>query len=199
MANQDLASLDDLNLWKLFKKGSIAAFNLIYKRNYRNLINYGFSFYSDKEFVKDNLQELLYEIWRDRKKLGEVKSIKIYLIISFRRKMLYNLNRIRKQLKKSEEICNEYTYSDSLEEIMIQEQEEKLMRIYLDDLIEKLPPRQKEALNLRYIQELTYEEIMRIMSLKYQTVRDLVYKAIKTLRKEVKQKESFSDFQYNLK
>ena len=186
MTNQDLIVLDDLGLWQSFKKGNIAAFNLIYKRNYRSLYNYGYSIFPDKEFVKDNLQELLFEIWRDKKNLGDVKSIKVYLIISFRRKLLYNLNKNRKQIRKNEEMINENNYSESHEDIMIQRQQEKMQSDYVDQLLAELPSRQKEAIHLRYFQELPYEEIMSIMQLKYQTVRDLIYKAIKTLRKKTK-------------
>lgn len=182
--------LPDNKLWQEFKKGNIEAFNLIYKKNFKLLFSYGYNIFADKDFIKDNLQELLFEIWRDKKNLGDVRSIKVYLLISFRRKVLYNLNKHRKILQKDNDLKNQYqTYSSPYEETLIEHQRTAAQSAYVKQLLEQLPARQKEAIFLRYYQDLPYDEIMKIMSLKYQTVRDLIYKAIKSLRLKTSQEK----------
>ena len=48
--------------------------------------------------------------------------------------------------------------------------------------LDELSPRQREIIYLRFYQNLSYEEIADIMDLNYQTSRNLLYKAIRSLR-----------------
>jgi RNA polymerase sigma-70 factor (ECF subfamily) len=52
--------------------------------------------------------------------------------------------------------------------------------------IASLPPRQKAALWMRYVQELEYEEIAEIMNSSMDTVRANVYQAIQHLRRSLR-------------
>lgn len=178
-------NIDNPKVWQNFKAGDVEAFNQIYKHNYKLLYNYGYNIFADKDFIKDNLQELFFEIWRDKANLGDVKSIKFYLIVSFRRKVLYNLNKQRKVLRKNVDYSQHTLepYNESYEQDLIERHMEKVQHRYITQIIQTLPERQKEAIYLKFYQDLSYQEIMEVMSLKYQTVRDLIYKALKTLRK----------------
>ena len=49
-------------------------------------------------------------------------------------------------------------------------------------LLNQLPPRQKEALTLYYIQEKKYEDICMLMDMNYQSVRNLIHRGILKLR-----------------
>jgi len=177
--------IDDPKVWQEFKAGNIRAFNQIYNQYYKIIYNYGYNIFADKDFIKDNLQELFFEIWRDKANLGDVKSIKFYLLISFRRKVLYNLNKQRKALKKNVDYTQQELepYNESYEQGLIDRHLQKVQHQYITQIIQTLPERQKEAIYLKFYQDLSYQEIMEVMSLKYQTVRDLIYKALKTLRK----------------
>ncbi|WP_313982306.1 sigma-70 family RNA polymerase sigma factor [Xanthocytophaga flavus] len=75
---------------------------------------------------------------------------------------------------------------ESYESELIHIQTEVAQQIRLQQELNKLPQRQKEALYLVFYQELSYQQITKIMQLQYQTVRDLVHKALKTLREKLR-------------
>lgn len=60
-------------------------------------------------------------------------------------------------------------------------------------MIEQLTSRQKEVVYLYYIQDLPLDQIADIMGMNYQSVRNLVHRAIGRLRELVK-KSKFSGF-----
>jgi DNA-directed RNA polymerase specialized sigma24 family protein len=49
----------------------------------------------------------------------------------------------------------------------------------------RISDRQREIIHMKYIQQLDYEDIARIMSLNYQSARNLVTRALAALRKEM--------------
>jgi RNA polymerase sigma-70 factor (ECF subfamily) len=51
-------------------------------------------------------------------------------------------------------------------------------------LMEKLPKRQQEAVTLRFYYNFSYETIASIMGMNYQSVLNLMQRALKTLRSE---------------
>jgi RNA polymerase sigma factor (sigma-70 family) len=174
---------DDAQTWGDFKKGIAAAFSYIYITYYRQLYNYGYTLYPDKELLKDSLQELFFELWRDREKLGTAYSIRVYLLVSFRRKLIAKINQDR---KRKQLVQKEGQSEESYETKLIFTQQESEQKTQLNQALAKLPKRQKEAVYLRYFQELSYQQITEVMDLQYQTVRDLIHKAIKTLRQQMK-------------
>ena len=62
----------------------------------------------------------------------------------------------------------------------------RIRRILSEELL-KLPPRQKEALYLRYVQQIPLAEIAHILDMNYQSVRNLIYRAFTKLRKNIDQ------------
>ncbi len=52
-------------------------------------------------------------------------------------------------------------------------------------LILQLPPRQQEALRLRFIEEMEYSEVATIMSINRQSAQNLVARAVEKLRKSL--------------
>jgi RNA polymerase sigma factor (sigma-70 family) len=46
----------------------------------------------------------------------------------------------------------------------------------------ELTPRQKEAIYLRYMNRMSYEEICQIMDMNYQSARNLIFRAVEKMR-----------------
>ena len=49
--------------------------------------------------------------------------------------------------------------------------------------IQQLPPRQREIVYLKFFHGLSYEEVEHIMDINYQVARNLLYQAIKSLKR----------------
>ena len=71
------------------------------------------------------------------------------------------------------------------EESMIKRQKEKLMR----DVVDKLKPRYRQLVEMRYFQELSYEEIAEQLDLPLGTVKAQLFRAREFLYQIVKNKE----------
>lgn len=52
----------------------------------------------------------------------------------------------------------------------------------VEKYFEKLSPRQRQIINLYYIEQRKYEDICRIMGINYQSVRNLMHRSISRLR-----------------
>lgn len=169
-------------LWEKFQDGDINAYAKIYYTYYSILYNYGFNIFADKDFVKDTLQDLFLELWQTKERLGKVEALKFYLIVSFRRKILFNLKAKKKEVSR---ISEPLFIISSHESDLISEETIRAQAWQLTKELNNLPARQKEAIYLRFYQELSYLQITDVMCLKYQTVRDLVYKGLKQLRQKL--------------
>ena len=52
-------------------------------------------------------------------------------------------------------------------------------------LLDELPPRQKEAIYLYYIQEIPLKEIAVLMDMEYQSIRNLISRSLRKLREKI--------------
>ncbi|GAB2787943.1 sigma-70 family RNA polymerase sigma factor [Rhabdobacter roseus] len=171
-------------LWQAFKQGDRDAFATLLNHYYPILLNYGVRFQSDREFVKDCLQDLFIELWNRRENLDDVRLVKLYLLKSLRRKLLRESQRLR-WFREAKEVTDDYSFEVqfAIESYLIhneiQHEDLKKLRSQLD----KLSKRQREAIYLRFFQELEYDNIADIMSINYHSAVNLVYEALKLLRK----------------
>ncbi|QHT67625.1 sigma-70 family RNA polymerase sigma factor [Rhodocytophaga rosea] len=180
-------------IWRSFTGGNQQAYSYIFVQYKDMLYGYGLTIVSDEEMVCDCIQELFLDLWLRRKNLAQVKTIKYYLLVAFRRQLISKIENRKKQMNLSRQAADflETTHAESSEAELIHEQilEEGHDKLALS--MNHLPKRQKEALYLRYYEKLSYEEIMEVMSLSYKSVRNLVSLAIQVLRKELHKQDFF--------
>jgi RNA polymerase sigma factor (sigma-70 family) len=191
-----LSAKDDLTLWQDFKAGSKESFAVIYHRFFNDLYNYGLKISGDQNISKDCLQELFANLWNSREKLGDVKSIKFYLLKSFRRSIVHFLKKNKRE--GIFKIAFKRTQPDILfspEEFIMAEESLKIKKEQIAKILNGLPKRRKEAIYLKYYKELSYEEIAAVMNLTEKAVINHVYKAFKSIRKS---SQITSDLQFLL-
>ena len=61
------------------------------------------------------------------------------------------------------------------------EQQQKLTA-HIEKFFDRLSPRQRQIINLYYVEQRKYEDICRIMGINYQSVRNLMHRSILRLR-----------------
>ncbi len=170
-------------LWQKFKRGDEEAFSRIYHDHYNLLFNYLNKICGNESLSHDCIQDIFLKLWKDRKKLGEVKSIRFYLLASVRRDILRKIKKSRSQDERKNEIAYEQPeIMFSEEEIVIHRENSDEQKRQIAEVLNALPKRQKEAVYLKYYEDLSYEEVAAVMNLNYQSVVNLIYKAFKVLR-----------------
>lgn len=174
---------NDKYLWQSIKEGNELSFSILYKRYTKLLYNYGMHSCHDRDLVKDCLQEIFTALWDKRRGLSDVYAVNAYLFKSFRRLLLKKLN-----WRKRFSIALEYK-DEALFEIMvpveytIEQDEQDAARVAkLKYCISALAKRQREALFLKFYNNLNYSDIASIMELQVDSVYNLISKAIDCLR-----------------
>lgn len=170
---------DDRSLWNAFQKGDRLAFEFIYQSHIQHLISYGYKISGDKHIIQDCIQDLFMELWDSRENLAEVISVKYYLFKSLR----YKIVRYLKQHHTEDLELVEYRMDDDHFERRLFEEETGIRQSQkLHAALARLPKRQKEAIHLRYFEEMTNEEVADLMGVNYQSACKFIYTALKSLR-----------------
>ncbi|MVM28537.1 sigma-70 family RNA polymerase sigma factor [Spirosoma sp. HMF4905] len=171
-------------LWTAFKKGDKEAYGNLVALFYKTLYNYGTKLTRDKTVVEDCIQDLFLELWQRREYLSETEYVRFYLLKSLRRKIYAQQSLQQKWLHQSLETNTEGEFLGefSIETRMIEVETTEHHLKKLNQLLGKLTRREREVIYLKFYQELDYEQIAAIMSINYQSVRNLIYTAIKELQ-----------------
>ena len=141
------------------------------------LLNYGVRFYRDKEFVKDAVHDLFVEIWNRREYLGDIVSVKSYLLQSLRRNIIRESTRL-KWFREADKINDDFDAEFNIESYLINREIETESLKKLKIQLEKLTKRQREAIYLRFTENLSYEEIANAMAINYRSAVNLIHEAI---------------------
>lgn len=183
MSHRHLLEENAPQIWLSFKQGSEEAFTELMELYYPSMLNYGLRFQKDKELVKDCIQDLFLELWKGRNSLGDIRSPKSYLLISLRRRLLRESGRLR-WFKEAPEVSEDYDFEVqfAIETylINIEIQHEDLKK--LKKSLVQLTRRQREAIYLRFYQELSYEDIADTMGINKHSAINLVYEAIRFIK-----------------
>jgi len=174
---------DDNVIWQRFLAGEVDAFDRLMTLHFKTLFHYGSKFSKDKEFVKDNIQDLFLILWERRKNLSSEIAVKPYMMASLRRLMHRNA--------KSRPTVSDLAFEDngnfeiefSVEEEYIENESSLRITRELKRLLDELPERQKEVIYLKFFQEMDRSQIAEIMSISPQTVSNLLQIAIKQLKR----------------
>ena len=169
-------------LWEAFRGGEAGALAALFETYYDALYHYGLKLTGDEELVKDCIQNLFQKLWRRREGLRAVQVVKAYLFKALRRHLGDETKLVRhRHLLPAYTDSFEVTYSH--EEFLIAQQGDAEQSARLLAALNQLSKRQREALYLKFFDGFSYERIAEVMSLNTQSVRNLIFNALKALRK----------------
>lgn len=168
--------------WQQFRQGNRDAFAFIYHTYVDDLYSYGLHFCGDGERVKDCLQELFQHLWQSRLQLAEnVTHIRYYLLCSFRRCLLRSLEKDRRY-KVTDTVSFDFECIPPREHLIIEDETRREQLQQLHQALAGLTRRQREAIYLRFFQDLSYQEVADMMDMKVDSVYNIISKAIGALK-----------------
>lgn len=178
MEENSYSCLNDKELWSKLINGDEDALAFIYNTYFPSLYKYGMKIFTESGVVKDCIHDLFAALWFSRERLSGTDSIKYYLFASLKRRIVRHsrpglLHRLLETA----------VSAPSVEQTIIEEQSSQERSKKLENVIKKLPKRQKEILYLRYYEGLTTQETADIMSLSIDSTYVLLSKALNYLRK----------------
>ena len=178
---------DDLMLyWNSFLAGNEEAFSKLYENLIHNLFSFGTTLTTDSELVKDCIQDVFIRLYLNRAQLTSVDNIKVYLLIALKNALI---NKFKKQ-----QVFQKFMESYGTEiqnELLDESKEERIIAQESDDDAQKmvakytsvLTMRQQEIIHYRFVDELTIDEIAKLLNVNYQSVANSIQRSLKKIRK----------------
>ena len=163
------------------------AFNELVRQNSRNLYGYAFRILRNQEEAEDAVQEVFIKLWNLGDKLDSYNSIGA-LATTMTKNICIDLLRKRKNIVREDYIELGSKSADISSPYELLESSESGEILHL--IINRLPSIYKDAIELKEIQGLTYEEIADKTKQNINTIRVNLSRARKMIREE------FNKYQY---
>lgn len=174
---KDMREISEEGLWQLCLDGNREAFKEMYCRFYPLLYHYGLKLISDKELVKDSIQDLFVKIMQNHATLSPTLNLKGYLLRSLRNKMI--------DLLEKEKPSSDLTGCEdrfAAEDLFSAEDDPNPLSRILGLSFAELSARQQEILYLYYVDDLKHEEIAEILGINYQSSKNLLFRSLSKLK-----------------
>ncbi|WP_128546185.1 RNA polymerase sigma factor [Larkinella soli] len=167
-------------LWAQFQEGDPAAFGCLIRKYYRPLFQYSTRFTRDRAQIEDCIQDCFLYLWEHRQGLSVPVSVKLYLLKSLRNRLLLEIKKASGTATST--LSEADAETDNVEQWLIQEETglEHLQR--LKHLVARLPERQREALYLKYFEDLSNDQIAQVMGINRQSAANFLFRALGALR-----------------
>jgi len=174
--------MNDQEKWKLFLDGNKNALSEIFLNFHDDLFNYGMKLSPDNDLVKDSIQDLFLKLWKNKSNLDSVQVIKPYLLKSLRHHIQdsLELRKARKFVEYENDSIFEMVYSH--EDFLINQQITEDIKQKVIKALNQLTPRQREAIYLRFFEDLDFTMIGHVMEMNVQSVRNIIYRGMQVMR-----------------
>jgi RNA polymerase sigma factor (sigma-70 family) len=176
----------DIFLWSKLKEGNTSAISDLYNKYIDELFRYGIQFTTDKTEVMDSIHDLFLSLYKYRKRLADTNNVQYYLLRCLKNEILKKSknNIFKSSLPLDENMQNSQFYS-SIEDTLIAKEISNDKVFQLNLALNSLNKKQRYVLFLKFNEEKKYSEIAIILGVSIETVRTIIYRAIKKLRKNL--------------
>lgn len=168
------------------RKGDLASFESLFHQYYSGLCSYSESLVGMKEVAEEVVQDVFFNIWKNRESLRIRQSLKSYLYrAAYNNSMMY-LRKMRREhfmedLSRPEPSLDEPDPSQLI-------QLDEVSRL-ITETLQQLPERTREIFRLNRQEGLKYREIAQKLSISEKTVEANMGKALKALRNSMEKYE----------
>ncbi|TXE09682.1 RNA polymerase sigma-70 factor [Seonamhaeicola algicola] len=170
--------MQDLDLIHAIKLDDKNAFEVLFQKYYTNLVNYILVYTQHKPTAEDIVQQVFINIWVKRSELNVTKSVKGYLYTVAHRAYI-DFYRSTKRRDAFFDELKEKALRDAIKENkhIVKQRIRKLQQI-----VETLPPKCKEILELNKLHGLKYQEIAEKLQISVKTVESQMRIAYQRIR-----------------
>lgn len=169
-------------LWKSFLQGNKEALATIFLLFHDDLFRYGLKLAGNYDLVEDSLQDLFLQLWKNRQNLRPVDNLKPYLFKSFRNHIIDNIELQNPVVHIEIDFEHPFEVTYSPEDFIIQQQVSEENQFKIAEALNNLSSRQREAIYLRYFEDLDFDMIAIIMDMNVQSVRNTLHRGLQSLR-----------------
>ncbi len=172
-------------LWEKMRQGDADAMLMLYEQHYNALLSYGVQLSGSIHTSKDAINDVFLNLGEQYRNLSPVKNVKAYLFACVRRSIFQLPYANRKVISVDEASLYKET-EISYEDILIEIQQSDALRMKIRTALNKLTDRQKELIQLKYFQNLSYSQIEAATGISIKTAYNTIYSALKALEGELR-------------
>ena len=165
------------------RHGDKAAFETLFKEYHAPLCAFALDYVNSSTKAHDIVQNVFLKLWQMRKEWEVRRSLQAYLYQAVRNR---SLNTIRNEKTRREAHSGFAAIrSSSINRTAEDQLYFGQLSDAIDEVIEKLPKRRREAFVLHRRHNLTYVEVAEIMDISPKTVENQIGRALKFMRKHL--------------
>lgn len=170
-------------LWIKFIHGDNDALATLYYEYFDKLLNFGMKYSVNRFVVEDSIQNVFTDLLKKQSKLQAVENIQFYLLKALRNQISNDQRKTKKLTSVAETSEIDFRITYAVENELISKESDEIQASFLKLVNDTLSDRQKEALYLKYNCGFDYLEISEIMQISVESVRTMVYRTLKTIKK----------------
>ncbi|MFO8232461.1 MAG: sigma-70 family RNA polymerase sigma factor [Longimonas sp.] len=162
-------------------------FEQLFRRTYPHLRSYGHRLTTRTALVEDAIQEVFMALWRSDTSVDDLEHPRSYLLAALRRQLIRQLQTERKRNEQETERAHPPpAFTVAHEDLLVAHERRTERQEKVEQALNTLSERRREALYLRFKHGLTHREIAEVMDIAYQTARNYVSEALLHIRTYIK-------------
>ena len=175
-----LTGLTDQKLLELLAQGNRQAFDALYSRYWKQVLNQANKRLANTDAAQDVAQEVFFKLWK--RGLGDViDNLPAYLFVSVRNAVFKHFEKENKYESLSDVVFEMETLNAGADGNLLYNE---FLRSFAQ-LIDSLPPQQRTIFRLRYEDGLDTQQIADQLQLSVKTVRNHLGRALATCRESL--------------
>ena len=172
------------------EKADIKRFNNIFVTHRDRYIRFAYSYTYNQEAAEDLVTESLMYYWENRHRLEDVKDIPLYILVTLKNKCLDYLQRERTWNNIAENLLSNKEWELQMRISSLEAEPERLLGDEIQKLVHqaltKLPEKSRHIFIMSRYEGKNYQTIAEETNLSVKSVEFHISKALKLLRKELK-------------
>lgn len=169
-------------VWMQFKSGDPKAFSKIYEEFIDNLFAYGSKITTDRELLKDCIQDVFYNLYRYNIQLNHPEYLEFYLFRSLRNILIRKLGKSRKETFLAADGMVQFDLKFQAEQDHPDTEFDEIQLKTLLQILGTLDSEKRELLFLKFYTGLNYAEIGQLLGINPDTAKRQVYRLLNFLR-----------------
>ncbi|GAA0490741.1 sigma-70 family RNA polymerase sigma factor [Salinibacillus aidingensis] len=170
----------DEELLKAVEKGSLDDFKILYERYFQFIYKIVYSILKDRDDTADLCHDLFLEYYRKANSYHPTRgSVKSWLAVRAKSRAIDYIRKKDRVVLKEQLLYQKESTEQSVEDIALANEDKKQLK----DALQHLPPAQRQAIYLNYIESLSHKETAERLDRPLGTVKSLIRYGIKNLKK----------------
>lgn len=170
---------NDRELLVRLSSGHEPSFGVIYNRYWKMVYHAANKMLQSPSQAQDVVQEVFSTIWAQRQNFAEVENLEAYIRAMARNRIYSELRAWSKEQRNIESYVSQAPTSvDDCDFAILNVQNEQL----LEEILNLLPPRQREVFTLSRKEGLSHEQIAEMLNVSSGTVKNHMVRALQTIR-----------------